>query len=732
MPILKCRTQFPLALHILTSLASLLLRTCVVTSCEFPEPLRMAAADPPWISHVRASLGGSVEVPLHDSEYFIRHNVMQIHYPGLKERPHVRWKCSMAFDDKLLLKREDHNANTFYRCVRFYVRSPSVVQIAWSYENDEFDDALCAEDVLALDPWLLIRPETLHADHSKCPFSGGFDMKTIDSETGKNGCNLMKQPMRLEAECIGGEGVVFDYITSNCLPDVRMYARQHTLCVASWTDRENHYVVLRRDEDEDLWCLVMPVTRSIEAVTTAFLYKDLTCRQHPTTSSSTSLHPLFEQRPAKYLTLLLSVHLYPTVCEDEYSGCSDEKCNLLTRRTCRRSCKVCDAQTSFPPACNYPRRFQGHWKLQDINGASDIEISGSNFSVSNVGNFQCVTYPDSPDRKSRIFTTVSLYNNGCRPRFTCVKMRRLGPAVLSYSLSRSIVWPEPEKAHGERICDESLFQADHYPIDDLYRSHEKAAKPIFSSAPDAHAVPCNISNVMTISATLPDGNVCTGSLSKHCEDTTKLRLEFSSCGDLIPASSDYQCLANFMVKTYEKLVLIRNVQNFRDARCFIFHTKYSNEFYSLVAGQCDLMAFTFVKSSLRKPLLKVMYREEAESCRSVPTLAPTAPSTVSTRKATSQPQRLVNSHASMGDQSGRSDFGTGKESIPSSRIIEVESSGGRVSEQTYKEPESPTSLGGESRPHPENGRNCGWKNFAPRYAGLFALSLVVFHHLCSN
>ncbi|KAK3731966.1 hypothetical protein RRG08_045025 [Elysia crispata] len=675
-----------LGIHLLICSATVLFRNCLVMSCEFPAGMRMEETDPPWISHIRSgpvtatSDGGAVGVLPHDSEYFIRQSIMEVHYPGSSGRPHVRWRCSMDYHGKLLLRRQDHHINNFYRCVKIHFRSASLVQIAWSREAREFNLDLCADEALTLDPWLLARAESLHTDHTECPFRGGFDMKLSDSKLGDNSCNLMLRPMRLEAECVGGEGVTFDFVSSNCLPDLRMYVHQRTLCVASWGDRENHYVVLRRNEDSDLWCLVMPVERDPDSVTTAYLYSDLSCRQRPPSSSRAASVPNPPSWPTpgaklRYFTLHLRTRVYSSLCEDEYAACTTVKCNVYVERECQRSCHVCDPENSFS-SCEYPRRLQGLWQLNDINGARRLEISGSNFSLSKVGNFHCVDYPDGPKKRSRVFTTVTLSNNGCRPRYSCLKIKRLGPAALSYSLSHSFVWPDLQDQFGAKICANNRFFPDPSPIDDLYRSHQGSGKPVVSVSPKVQSVKCNISAVMALSATHLDGHVCTGRMFKHCEDATKVRLEFDACGEGLAVSTDYQCMANFEGHYWERMLLVQNARDAKDVRCFVFSKYYPGEAYSLLAGQCDKQAFEYARSGLRKPLMKLEYRQEVDKkCESVSAETTTLTSAVSTRRPTSRPQRLVNSHATMDDQGRQAKASPG--------------AGGVRPKQTYTEPEAP-------------------------------------------
>ncbi|CAG5126496.1 unnamed protein product [Candidula unifasciata] len=579
-------------------LLSVIAKRCLVMSCSFPDALQLDLRDPPWYSHVRTD--GSRDV-----EYYIRHNVMEIHYPK-SDRSNVRWKCTTIFHDKLLLKRQDHLVHDYYRCARFLFRSRSVVQIMWSHEVRNFDLSLCDDLNMKTDPWPLIWYGTLEADYTPCPFSGGFDMKIIDSIQGENGCNLMLRPMRMEVECLGGEGVTFNFMSSNCLPAIKMFVKQRTICVTSWQDSKNHYVILRRNEDIDLWCLVMPIYRTSN--TTAYLFSDLAC--------TTDTVQLASIKNVNYFTLYLTTRVFSSLCQDEYEQCSKVTCNAYVKQECQKSCAVCDA-SSIPTQCEFPSDFIGSWILKDVNGSSQTDIASSSITITGVGDFICVSYPNTKPKTS-FYTTISMYQNGCRPRFTCLYIRRIGPSVLQYSLSQSYVWPTQENDLGNAICGEERFHPDPSPIDDKYRPHEGAGKPIIAHMTKSESVHCNITNVYTISGTLPKGYKCSGTMYPHCEDFHKIRLDFPSCGSLIPELTDYRCLANFEGHYWERILLVQNIQNEKDVVCFVFSQYYPNEAYVLVASECDQKSFSFARSGLRQPMLTLEIHLEGDSCKSIP------------------------------------------------------------------------------------------------------------------
>ena len=56
----------------------------------------------------------------------------------------------------------------------------------------------------------------------------------------KGVCDAYRGETRVESECQRGDGFVFQFRRTHCIPaDIYMYARQATHCVAGWTDRHD-------------------------------------------------------------------------------------------------------------------------------------------------------------------------------------------------------------------------------------------------------------------------------------------------------------------------------------------------------------------------------------------------------------------------------------------------------------------------------------------------------------
>ena len=52
-------------------------------------------------------------------------------------------------------------------------------------------------------------------------------------------CDAYRGETRVESECERGDGLVFVFRRTHCVPaDIYMYSRQPTRCVAAWTERD--------------------------------------------------------------------------------------------------------------------------------------------------------------------------------------------------------------------------------------------------------------------------------------------------------------------------------------------------------------------------------------------------------------------------------------------------------------------------------------------------------------
>ncbi|XP_071093329.1 uncharacterized protein [Haliotis cracherodii] len=575
----------------------IILMAWLTDACDLPDFMQTQNSTQAWYSHVRHDRPGSRVIAVQGGTISIRDTF---------RATEDHWNCTVALKDKYVVQKDQGSNQMLFSCVKFYRRSKSIVQVAWSQSGKLDPEHLCSETSLTPDPWLLVAFNVLESDFSPCSVSGGFNMKIEDSYGKRNPCNLMDLPMRLESDCLAGEGVTFNFRSQNCLPLVSMRIVQETLCVASWSSRRSHFSVLRKHNVDNVWCLRIP--RREHHTMHAILFTDAACVE-------TDDH---EMETVTYLNLFLERVVYNNLCADEYPECADMPCNSYTRRQCMKTCRACDPRR--PAAiCSYPRNYRGLFTLVDRDGTKAVEITESMMTIQHVGTFQCMVFSGSPSASKHIYSTVSVTQNGCRPRYNCVKLKKLGPSVLAYSLSQSLVWPIVDAQLSASACDKRKFTADLDPISDLYRSHFDTKKPIVAEYPRPLSVACNLTSAYTIQATFQDGHICPGSMYEDCKEHSRLRMDFTECLSA-PLINEYKCIAVFEGQYWEKIVLIQNTIDESDARCIVFNHLKKLEALIMRAGECDKLSWRFAKNDVRKALVTLQIRQDMFPCKNLPSV----------------------------------------------------------------------------------------------------------------
>jgi len=135
----------------------------------------------------------------------------------------------------------------------------------------------------------------------------------------KGVCDAYRGETRVESECEHGDGVVFLFRRTQCIPaDLYMYSRQPTLCVSSWTELTTHggyrFTVLRHDVPAYAyyWLLRTPVSVTGDAFS-AVLLKDLVADTSPLINQTRNYIRVDMQRDPDGRPL----------CADEFEMCWD-------------------------------------------------------------------------------------------------------------------------------------------------------------------------------------------------------------------------------------------------------------------------------------------------------------------------------------------------------------------------------------------------------------------------
>lgn len=516
-----------------------------------------------------------------------------------------------------------------YKCYEFFERGRSILQMGISPFSESPD--VCNEGKITLDKWLLVSYKEISKEIGRCPFSGGFNLKMRDSDGNAHGCNYMELPMRLESECIAGEGMTFDFRRSECTYFLPMNIYQKTFCVTNWNTKNFIFVVIKAVNGDGLWIMRVP-KRDLSYYNNQIiveLFPDLISSESTTSN----------EREKSY-SLTLEKEVQRSFCADEYESCAKRLCSPMDIRQCPKSCGTCDPNTVLP-ICSFPRRFLGEWYSQDLDGTRRVNISESTLTVDNVGEFSCVHFDDSPARSTRMFTTETVYFNGCRPRYTCVSFKRLGKSVLGYSIGQSFVWPITLDSPGKTICDESRFQPDEEPVNDLFHSYPNSFKPIISVSQTFKATPCDLPSVFTFTASFDENKSCPGEFFQDCGDQSIFRLDYHNCRYVKVKSYTYFCAATFRENYWEKLVILQSATEDRESKCLSFSTVYPDRAFLLPTSHCDVYAWQYVDASIRQSLVEFSIHSTGEKCKTIPTTTMTATMKTTTSLERSSSSKMV-------------------------------------------------------------------------------------------
>ncbi|OWF40408.1 uncharacterized protein LOC110463832 [Mizuhopecten yessoensis] len=509
----------------------------------------------------------------------------------------------MAEMNKFILKSFDDDGIMVYKCLEVIERSKSIMQFRESKSQATKSPSLCNPENLVLDPWLVVSYNNIESDNSPCPLNAGYNMKIADGNGNDHGCNFMDLPMRFESDCLAGEGMVLNFRKHECTSFLSTEILQKTICVTHWVQGSFMFTIVRKHESGDIWCLRFPSRRLGKNVKVE-LFTDIICPD-----DSPSNHNI------KFFTLYLEKIVQMELCADEYSQCSRKPCMSYIRDQCHKSCGKCMVDEPLP-ICSFPRRFRGEWYLGSSQ-TENINISESVMQIGSIGHFKCVAFADSPPSKERIYTTISLFENGCRPRYTCLDLKRISPSVIGFSISQSFVWPLNDDRPGESICSKERFEPDDEPIGDRYRSFPNAAKPILPVSRSLVPTPCHLKSVHNYYAQIKSGTGCRGRMYQDCKNSSLIRMEFNRCRTQ-QEPLNFMCVATFKGRYWEKLLILVNLNNLYDSKCLAFTSLKPMEALMLHSSQCDMYAWSYYDSSIRSAYMHFQLEPKDETCMDIP------------------------------------------------------------------------------------------------------------------
>ena len=616
------KTELNMDSGCITVVTLCLLLPCALGECVFP----YSFLDHQW--YYRISPQRSTRTKVIFGENRVRFEEQQLPSDNILSSSTLT--CEEMVDSHTFVLKEINNDNTeSYKCVEFVIRGQSIMQIKESAVYDHRDRHLCEKNRLTLRPWLIVSYSLMRQEFTPCRINGGYNMKIKNHFDQDHGCNNMDHPMRYESDCMAGEGVIFDFRKKECTGMMTNNIVQRATCVTHWYHGDYLYSIVRKVKTGNVWCIRYPRNMKSDNVE-VIVYDDVICPD----DSFPNTEDIF------FFKLQLHRTIHTDLCADEYEQCSAMSfpCMPYIKEQCHRSCKTCDINES-PAICSFPRRFRGSWYLSNSIGTEAVNISDHSVQIGSIGNFKCISLPGSPLKSKRRYTTVSMFSNGCRPRYTCVNFKRLGPAVIGFSVSQSLRWPLNLESPGETLCSESNFKPDPVPIFDTYRSLVNALKPILPVTRKHKPVPCNLDTSYGFFTNIPNRGSCTGKLYSDCKEKSLIKFEFNKCrshsDDLI-----YACVATYKGRYWERLILLQNIYDSFDSKCLAFSEVNEYSAILLPSSQCDMNSWSYVDNGIRVPTMRLRITEEDVPCRAIKQTTTTSTTTTTTTTTTTSPPFL--------------------------------------------------------------------------------------------
>lgn len=445
-------------------------------------------------------------------------------------------------DEKYLVRHIEGKDGpvTMYVCMEFVKRSTFVVQLRSGPLRDWPDRDTCLDNQMKFDTWLLVDNARLmageRADRIRCPLQGGFSIRIFDKIRQQGICDGYRGETRLESECVRDDGLYLYFRHQNCVPkDLYMYSVQRTLCLATWHEDNFAFILLRHDRLEYAWVLRYPAVL-LEDSFTAYLFKDLV--------ADASEHAIETRNYLRLDTVRDTPRPVTSLCVDEYDVCSvwNEPCTSGPHMalTCPRTCAICNE--SRPVACAFSAELIGDWLdiFHSGRGANTVQLTINRTALTVVGSeesdvetFHCVSW-NSPRSKAAgtaaSATTddmlVTEYFNGCRPRYTCLRIQRKSSAVILVKLSQTMTWPLGVTSSTDPI-DCRMFSYDHDESTEDTKLRTRHSRILYLR--DLRGfVQCRLPTGYNQTLRDADGTECTGSVTE-INGGTGFMLNFDGC-----------------------------------------------------------------------------------------------------------------------------------------------------------------------------------------------------------
>jgi hypothetical protein len=585
-----------------------------MADCDFPDFMQTTGEFHSWkISYPEETYGATVKGGIMVSRSCTSQPRSCVEFKRVCVKQYGDYKFLVQ---QTLLGNIRHYLHSKYLCLQFVPRSKSVVQIRISRSNKAISTTMCSDDNLKLDNWPLVSLQHYYTGQASCPFNGGYTFN-IFTATGSHLCQDTLLPLRIESDCVKGEGIIFTFPNDTCLNDLAAWTMDRSYperlrCLASWKEGKHVFAIIKKEDGVRYWC--MRVTFDRGDIKEIHIFFEAMCDPGPKITAK------------RYVILRdLKTHTVRNACTDEFHGClvMPQFCRTDAKIYCRDSCDLCSRQDEMYN-CSFPAALHGRWVVSNSHGLQNTQVRDKEIYLESRGTLQCVDFRKEGKFNRKVL--LQRFWNGCYPRYTCFEFDRPTPSILRYRLGDTIVWPirsYPPK-HSDsysHICDDSRF---------LLRSDNNQQsiirEPVTVNRPRHHLVNKDVHTPVSCNLPWYFGDVIyyTDALQHqgclvHDLYTSPHKLFLRGIdNEAITLQRDYLCLGSLKFIGHKDIIITKSYGRQNEFLCWIFETRgHRKEIYVVPASECGRHSELGHHFRSEKPIMHLILHSDNTSCQFV-------------------------------------------------------------------------------------------------------------------
>ena len=464
-----------------------------------------------------------------------------------------------------------------FLCVEFIKRSDSVVQFKYSNGATSISDVRCGNDDLLLDPWPLLK--NVYRSIA-CPALGGFWVDYYDNLNTYLCGQTQKAPTRIEFSCTQGEGIFVNFDgcseVRESLLNINDMEKGHIYCRAVW--EENNYTFIAASDQALNWIIRYKTDQYKEDKIEMLIMKDL--------AADVQVTPKITRN---YIKAFLSKESMNSLCLDyrPESYCSDVDCTSKEEsKYCHKSCNRCHKNEQ--KFCKFSSNLRGDWlSVKRKEQIEKVKIDRDWVNFTNYESLRCFrSRQQENDTK-----LVKLSNNGCSPRYFCMKTIRSELSVLQYQIGMPLGWI----TRSREICSPKQFVHNQDPASWKHFSHTGITRPLVNRKL-VESVSCDFPYVVKVTTDLEPGVTC--DLVIKPRHSSLLKFRYENCSDSKSKKDvKYTCLYSRRSEQSDELnmvVVAAKDNNPSFSVCIaLFKTFSSYKFVMVPNGECFINGDNF-------------------------------------------------------------------------------------------------------------------------------------------